>query len=89
MNCYQQYILNIWRMLRFRMWRRTTVFLRNRYGWFPKISLLEDLPEVYEAYCEETNHKARKIDVLQDFLNQHKTLLKVAELLITFCFLNY
>lgn len=58
--------------------------LRNEYGWFPKISLLEDLPEVYEAYCEETNHKARKIDVLRDFLNQHKTLLKVAELLITF-----
>lgn len=58
--------------------------LRNEYGWFPKISLLEDLPEVYEAYCEKTNHKARKIAVLRDFLNQHKTLLKIVELLVTF-----
>lgn len=40
--------------------------LRNEYGWFPKISL-EELTEIYEDYCEKTNHKTRKIDVVKLF----------------------
>lgn len=58
--------------------------LRNEYGWFPKISLLEDLTEIYEDYCEKTNHKTRKIDVVKTFLKVHDKIVKIAELLLTF-----
>ena len=58
--------------------------LRNEYGWFPKISLLEDLTEIYEDYCEKTNHKTRKIDVVKTFLKAHDKIVKIAELLLTF-----
>ena len=58
--------------------------LRNEYGWFPKISLLEDLTEIYEDYCEKTNHKTRKIDVVKTFLKAHDKIVRIAELLLTF-----
>ena len=58
--------------------------LRNEYGWFPKISLLEELTEIYEDYCEKTNHKTRKIDVVKTFLKVHDKIVKIAELLLTF-----
>lgn len=58
--------------------------LRNEYGWFPKISLLEDLTEIYEDYCEKMNHKTRKIDVVKTFLKAHDKIVKIAELLLTF-----
>lgn len=58
--------------------------LRNEYGWFPKISLLEELTDIYEDYCEKTNHKTRKIDVVKTFLKVHDKIVKIAELLLTF-----
>ena len=58
--------------------------LRKEYSWFPKISLLDDLSEIYEQYCEKTNHKTRKIDILKAFLNTHDKVTKIAELVLTF-----
>lgn len=62
----------------------TDKILRNEYGWFPKISLLEDLSEIYAQYCQKTNYKIRKIDALKSFLNSHATVVRIIELLLTF-----
>lgn len=62
----------------------TDKILRKEYGWFPKISLLEDLSEIYAQYCQKTNYKIRKIDALKSFLNSHATVVRIIELLLTF-----
>lgn len=40
--------------------------------------------DYYEDYCEKTNHKTRKIDVVKTFLKVHDKIVKIAELLLTF-----
>lgn len=62
----------------------TDKILRNEYGWFPKISLLEDLSEIYAQYCQKTNYKIRKIDALKNFFNSHAPVVRIIELLLTF-----
>jgi len=59
--------------------------LRNEYGWFAKISILEDLAEEYEKYL---HLKAQDVETIWDrvkkWLEEHSLFVKVAELVILF-----
>ncbi len=58
--------------------------LRYEYGWFPKISLADDLLDIYEDYCRKTDRKPRKADRFRNFFNAHKKIVRILELLVTF-----
>ena len=53
--------------------------IRYKYGWFPKISILEELPELYEHYQERNNIKAGRQDSLKHIISKHKAAVRVAE----------
>lgn len=54
--------------------------LRYRYGWFPRISVLEELPELYGQFLEKTKRKPGKAEQLRFLLARHKTVWTIAEL---------
>lgn len=53
--------------------------IRYKYGWFPKISILEELPELYEHYQERNNIKEGRLDSLKHIISKHKAAVRVAE----------
>ena len=53
--------------------------IRYKYGWFPKISILEELPELYEHYQERNNIKAGRLDIIKHILSKYKTVVRAAE----------
>lgn len=66
--------------------------VRLEYGWFPKISLLEDFFDIYDQYLDSIGEKERRIDRWKVWLNKHRTIVKTAELVIGFFlfeFLNH
>ncbi|MDO5408039.1 MAG: NAD(P)-dependent oxidoreductase [Eubacteriales bacterium] len=56
------------------------MILRYRYGWFPKISILVDLPAVYESYGEHRKLKPGRWEQLREWLRLRGRVLKGAEL---------
>ena len=59
--------------------------IRNEYGWFAKISILEDLAEEYERYLRlKTEHVENVWDKVKKWLEKHSLFIKVVELLILF-----
>lgn len=58
--------------------------IRYQYGWFPKISVLDELPEMYHAFEERWNLKPGRLDRVKQLLKIHEGVLKVAELFIGF-----
>ena len=66
--------------------------LRNEYGWFPKISLLEDFSDIYDQYLDSIGEKERRIDRWKIWLDKHRPIVKIVELVIGFFlfeFLNH
>ena len=53
--------------------------IRYKYGWFPKISILEELPEFYEHYQERNNIKAGRLDIIKHILSKYKTVVRAVE----------
>ena len=62
--------------------------IRYKYGWFPKISILEELPELYEHYQERNNIKEGRLDSLKHIISKHKAAVRVAEFAAFFICLN-
>ena len=63
----------------------TNKALRNEYGWFAKVSLLEDLEEEYEKYLIAKQEKTPTLlDKLKKWLAEHSLFVKIAELIILF-----
>lgn len=53
--------------------------IRYKYGWFPKISILEELPELYEHYQERNNLKEGRLDSLKHIISKHKAAVRATE----------
>ena len=53
--------------------------IRYKYGWFPKISILEEIPELYEHYQERNNIKEGRLDSLKHIISKHKAAVRAAE----------
>lgn len=59
--------------------------IRNEYGWFAKISLLEDMEEEYEKYLVTKQEKTMTLwEKIKKWIEQHSFLVKVAELILMF-----
>lgn len=58
--------------------------IRYQYGWFPKISVLDELPEMYYAFEQQWNLKPGKMDTLRKLLKKHEEVLKITELILGF-----
>ena len=58
--------------------------IRYQYGWFPKISVLDELPEMYHAFEQQWNLKPGKMDTLRQLLKKHEGVLKITELILGF-----
>lgn len=59
--------------------------LRNEYGWFSKISIVEDLDEQYEQYLQLGNTKKKSFfDTLKQWISEHAVVVKVLELIVMF-----
>lgn len=57
--------------------------LRNEYGWYAKISILDDLREQYERFLT-TREKKSKWERVKDWFSAHSLLVKSFELLLLF-----
>lgn len=65
----------------------TNKALRNEYGWFARISILDDLEEEYEKYLISKQEKAPTLwDKLKQWLAKHSLFVKIAELVLLFLF---
>ncbi len=59
--------------------------LRNEYGWFARISLLEDLEEEYEKYLASKQEKTLTLwQKIKKWIEEHSLFVKIAELLLLF-----
>ena len=59
--------------------------VRNEYGWFSKISVLEDLEEQYENYLSSIRNEITSVtDKIKEWLRQHTLLAKIIELFALF-----
>ena len=50
--------------------------VRFKYGWFPKISLLEDFSDIYDQYLDSIGEKERRIDRWKIWLDKHRPIVK-------------
>lgn len=58
--------------------------VRFKYGWFPKVSLLEDFSDIYDQYLDSIGEKERRIDRWKIWLDKHRSIVKIVELVIGF-----
>ena len=59
--------------------------IRNAYGWFARISLLEDLAEEYEKYLDIKQEKTLTLwQKIKKWLEEHSLFVKIAELILLF-----
>ena len=59
--------------------------LRNEYGWFARISLLEDLEEEYEKYIISKQEKTLTLwQKIKKWIEEHSLFVKIAELILLF-----
>lgn len=59
--------------------------LRNEYGWFAKISLLEDLEEEYQKYLISKKEKTMTLwQKIKKWLEAHSLIVKIVELVVLF-----
>ena len=61
--------------------------IRIKYNWFPKISVLDNISEMYEAYKKKTHNNEEKVNRLTGFLKRSKKALRVCEFVV--CFLGF
>ena len=59
--------------------------VRNEYGWFAKISILEDLAEEYQKYLISKQEKTETLwQKIKKWIEEHSLFVKIAELIILF-----
>ena len=59
--------------------------IRNEYGWFSKISILEDLEEEYQKYLVTRQEKTLTLwQKIKKWIEEHGFLVKIVELVLLF-----
>ena len=63
----------------------TNKAIRNEYGWFSKISILEDINEEYERFLVTKREKTLTLwDKIKQWIEKRSLLVKILELLVLF-----
>jgi len=59
--------------------------IRNEYGWFAKVSIIEDMAEQYQKYVDYKNENSLTFfDKVKEFLQKHSLIVKIVELIVLF-----
>ncbi len=59
--------------------------LRNEYGWFARISILDDLAEEYENFLITKREKTQTLwDKIRKWMEEHSLVVKIIELVVLF-----
>lgn len=58
--------------------------VRKRYGWFPKLSLLEEIPQMYEEYKRRRGRRLSWADRLKVLVRRPKRFWQTAENILLF-----
>lgn len=59
--------------------------IRNEYGWFAQISILEDLAEEHEKYLAAKREKSRTLwQKIRKWIEEHSLIVKSLELILLF-----
>ncbi len=65
--------------------KTTNMALRNEYGWFAKISVLEDLEDQYALYLNAKKDETETLfDAIRRWLSKHSFAIKIIELFLLF-----
>lgn len=65
----------------------TNKALRNEYGWFARISIIDDIEEEYEKFLVLKREKTQTVwDKIKKWMEEHSLFVKVAELFVLFFF---
>lgn len=60
-------------------------YLRNQYGWFARVSIIDDLNIEYEKYIEDIQSNEVTIwDRIKGFLKKHEKVVKIVEMILMF-----
>ena len=63
----------------------TNKAIRNEYGWFAKISLVDDLEEEYERFLNTKREKTQTLwDKIKQWIEKHSFFVKIIELIVLF-----
>lgn len=63
----------------------TNKALRNEYGWFAKISVLDDIEEEYEKFIIAKQEKTQSLlDKIKQWIDKHSLIVKIIELVVLF-----
>lgn len=61
--------------------------LRNEYGWFAKISIIEDIEYQFEKFLEtKQKREFTLLDKIKLWISRHMRFVKIAELILMFLF---
>ena len=61
--------------------------IRNEYGWFAKISILEDLPEEYEKFLAiKQENELTSRQKMKKWIEANSLMVKISELVVLFFF---
>ncbi len=64
---------------------KTNKAVRNEYGWFAKISLLDDIRDEYDLFLAKKQEKALTLwDRIKAWIEKHSLLVKFIELIVLF-----
>ena len=65
--------------------KTTNTALRNEYGWFAKISVLEDMKEQYKNYLNAKEDETESVfDKIKKWMSKHSLVIKIVELFLLF-----
>ncbi len=65
--------------------KTTNSALRNEYGWFAKISILDDLADQYHLYLNTKEQNTETVFTkIKNWISRHSFLIKVIELFLMF-----
>ena len=65
--------------------KKTNKALRNEYGWFAKISMIDDLQEEYEKFLILKQDKTQTLwQKIKQWIEKHSLLVKIIELVVLF-----
>ena len=60
--------------------------IRKKYGWFPKISILEDLKDQYQDFLDRRQKRENWYRLILSRITGHAAVIKWGEILLFFGF---
>ena len=63
--------------------------IRYQYGWFPKISVLEEIPDMYQDYRKKSDQNPGRFESIRYWISKHTLLIRILELIVGFIMFEF